>query len=166
MAEMAQAEAQQTLRDQHHHVLKQAEIQIVMLTKSPKVGGAEVTAKVRVHDPLMIQETGLHATILFSGEWFDDNDPRQANIIASDRPGDNVNRRMCARVLDECLCSLYWDGERLRKQPPVQVYKGVLMRWGPMPGTMEAEVAEVLVEREAQGVGFLSPLNGSQASDA
>lgn len=149
----------QEVRDKHHKSLKQATIRIVMVPKAPKAAGEEVVMRMKVHDGLVVAKEGVHGTIIVSGPWYDRNDPRQMNLGDEGR---DVNRRMVARALDEMFCSVAWDAEagRLKKQPAVAVYKAVMLRWGPMPGTIEAEVAQVLAAREAAGTKFLAPLNG------
>jgi len=149
----------QEVRDEHHASLKQATIRIVMVPKAPKSAGEEVLMRMKVHDALTVAKEGIHGTVIVSGPWYDRNDPRQMNLGDERR---DLNRRMVARALDEMFCSVAWDTEagRLKKQPPLAVYKAVMLRWGPLPGSMEEEVAQVLVAREAAGTKFLASLNG------
>ncbi len=143
------------LRAEHHKTLDQAKIRVVMHPKAPKSGGEEVAMRMKVHDALAVAKEGVHATIIVSGPWYDRNDPRQLNLGEEKR---DVNRRMVSRALDEMLCSVRWEDGRLHKQAPMSVYKAVMRRWGPLPGTMEDEVAAVLVVRDAAGTKFLEPL--------
>lgn len=146
------------VREEHHSTLAPANIPVVMTNRKLTVGGEEVAAKLRLADTPTRLKEGVHGWLVVNADWYDENDPRQRDMGNGD--GD-VNRRICMRVLDECYCSVLWeaDEERLKRQPPVMVYKAVMQRWGPVPHTMEAEVAEVMGKRVAGGVPFLRPLD-------
>jgi len=149
------------LRDEHHPTLEQAHIQIVMTPKAIKVNGEEVAMKIKLaDDPTRVTE-GIDAWIIVSGEWYDHNDPRQHNFAPGgvEPPGSEVNRRMCRMALDECLCAVYWDGEKLRRQQPVKLFVGVVKRWGVMPATTGERLAKAIVARHEQGTKFLAAVD-------
>lgn len=146
------------VRDEHHSVLDGAQIDVVFAAGRIKVRGEEVAAKVTLAPPVVTAQEDIHAWVLVNPKWFEGNDPRQTSIDQDQK----ARRLVMERVFDECLCGLSWDdeGEKLRKVPGVTIYKAIIARYGPLPGSMEAEVAEVVAKREEAGLGPWQALPG------
>ena len=112
--------------------------------------------KVTLAPPVVTAREDVHVWVLVNPRWFDMNDPRQKDALKGD-----ANRLMCARAFDSLLCGLTWDDEheRLKKQPGCVMHKAILMRYGPLPGSMEEEIAEVLKYRTAEDIGPWVPFS-------
>ena len=146
------------VREKHHPSLSLAIIDVLFAPGVLKLGGEDVAARAKIAPPEATAREDIHAWVLVNPDWFAANDPRQATI---DDVECKVRTLVMMRVFDKVLCGLAWDGEKskLKRQPGVIVHKAIWMRYGPLPGTMEDELAGVALARAEQGLGPWEPLS-------
>lgn len=139
------------VRDQHHPSLQSCEIPFRF---APRKMSKPV--KLERCSPAVRDETGVDGILLLCPKWFETNNPAQGT---TEDPKSIRRRRAMERAIDEALCSVCRNDETegLKPQHPESVYKAIWMRYGPAPG-LEQELADVILAREAQGIGPGEPL--------
>lgn len=151
------------VREEYHPSLDRAIIKVVMHPDWQRADGAEAAMKVKLPDAVSRLRDGVDAYIIVSAPWFDRTDPRQTNAEeAEDGVVDagDVNARLCRMRFDECFCQMNWTGAKIKRVKPLKVYLPIVRRWGVMPHTRQATLAEALRARDEQGVDFLEPVEG------
>ena len=148
------------IRGAHHKSLEHAIIDVLFAAGEIRERGEKVAMKVTLAPPVVTAREDVHAWVLIAPKWFDMNDPRQKDSARGD-----ANRLMCARAFDSLLCGLTWDDEheRLKKQPGCVMHKAILMRYGPLPGSIEKEIADVVLDRYAASLRPWEPLPNEPA---